>query len=225
MFLLVPYSAEAAPQDAVGASYPPPGQPKCPPRPGTRECMSLAHLTGTRGWWPTCCTAMLLNPPVLQEPLHCLELLQLQRIQLVHSLISTHPLRVPKPRRCRRNELSGTAGKGHNVHCGMGNKHFPAHVGKRPMPVAISASCSLSTVLPASQSAALKPPVTSKLSVPCRKQSRRWLYRRQWFWDMVFKSALCYSSHPIAATSHQWLLVDWSQECCSGEKSCVRPAA
>lgn len=67
--------------------------------------------TGTHGWWPTCCTAMLLNLPVLQEPPHCPELLQLQRIQLVHSLTSTCPVRVPKTRKCRRNELSGTVGK------------------------------------------------------------------------------------------------------------------
>lgn len=81
-------------QCALGAALTyPPGHVPCPSRPGTEQHRPLLHLTGSDGRWPSCSTAMLLNLPVLQEPPHCPELLQLQRINLVHSLLSTYPVK------------------------------------------------------------------------------------------------------------------------------------
>ena len=194
--------APPAVQCALGASSAHPlGHLTCPSRPGTEQCRPSPHRTGSDGRQTVCSTAVLINLPVLQEKPHCPELLQLQSIKLLHSLLSTYPIKVfLNPRVMQKMNSPELLERIVTPMTGWGTSISLAMLRKRPMPVAISASCSLSTARSASWGAALKLPAMSNLPVAGRKQSRCWHYRRQWLWDLLFSSGLCSSSHPIAVT-------------------------
>lgn len=113
-------------------------------------------MRGRDGRRPICCAAMVLNLPVLQEPPCCPELLQPQRIKLVHSLLSAYPAKeFLNPRGAEEMNSPELLERVITpIMRQTGNKHFPSHAGKRPVPAAISASCKPvhSTVSPSKRS-------------------------------------------------------------------------
>lgn len=219
-----PFSCAPPPaiQCAVGASLTHPARHlTCFSRSATEKCRPSSHVRGSDGRRPICCTAMVLNLPVLQEPPCCPELLQPQRIKLVHSLLSAYPAKeFLNPRGAEEMKSPELLERVITpIMRQTGNKHFLSHAGKRPMPAAISASCKPvhSTV---SLSKRSPETIYNIKSTSCLQKAKQVVVALQKTvtlghglqkWPLLFQPS--YRCHITSVTS--WL----KQECCSTGKS------
>lgn len=223
----IPSPVQKAPppaiQRAVGASLTHPARHlTCSSRSGTEKCRPSSHLRGSDGRRPICCTAMVLNLPVLQEPPCCPELLQPQRIKLVPSLLSAYPAKeLLNPRGAEEMNSPELLERVITpIMRQTGNKHFPSHVAKRPTPVAISASRK-----PVHSTVSLSKRSPERIynikSTSCLQKAKQVVVTLQKTvtlghglqkWPLLFQPS--YRCH-ITSVTTSWL----KQECCSTGKS------